>query len=108
MNQESEASERALPLQACHEVVRERDALERGAEHELPGMKDERLGVAHLHELSQVVHRLLHVDERIPRVPKDAEEAIDADVHARRLHQPIVEGIDADRAVLDEPTDRAV
>src|SRR5699024_6124389 len=41
VDQETEASKRALALEAGHEVVRQRDPLERLTEHELAGMEDE-------------------------------------------------------------------
>ena len=43
MDQEPEAAERALALDAGDEIVGDCDSLERGAEHELPGVQHERL-----------------------------------------------------------------
>ena len=80
MSSPSRPSER-LALEARDEVVGQRDPLERRAEHELARVEDERLVVADLDELGQLLHRLLHVDERVARVAKDAEEAVDPHVH---------------------------
>ena len=52
VDQQAEPSERALPLESCHEVVGQLHALERRAEHELAGMEDERLAVPDLDELA--------------------------------------------------------
>ena len=50
----------------------------------------------------------LDVDERVAVVVEDAEEAVDADVDARRLEQGIVVRIDLDAAFLQAARDRAV
>ncbi len=86
VDEEPEAAQRALALQARDEVVRQADPLERGAEHELAWVEDERLVIRHLDELGEVLHRLLDVDERVARVVKDPEEPVGPHVHARRLH----------------------
>ena len=52
----------ALTLEACDEIVGERDPLQRRRENELARVKDEGLLVLRLDELRQVLHRLLHVD----------------------------------------------
>src|SRR5215213_9993357 len=41
VDEQAEAAERALALESRDEVVRQRDALERLAEHELAGVEDE-------------------------------------------------------------------
>ena len=99
---------RDLPFEPRDEVVRQRDALERGAEHELAGMEDERLLVVDLDHLGQVLLLRLDVDEGVAGVPKDPEVAIDADVEARRLHQPRFVRLDADPTLLDEAADAPV
>ncbi len=52
-----EAPERALAVEAGDEVVRQADALERRAEHELAGVQDERAAVVDLDQLGQIGHR---------------------------------------------------
>jgi hypothetical protein len=108
VDQEAEPAERALPLQARDQVVGETDPLERRAEHELAWVEDEGLRVLHLLQFREFLHRLLHVDEGIAGVTEDAEETVDAHVHARRLHELLVEGIDADSSFLEEPADRPI
>ena len=66
------------------------------------------MSLVDLHELGQVLLRLLHVDERVARVAEDAEVAVDADVHARRLEQRLVVGLDLDAALVEQARDRAV
>ena len=104
---EPEAAETRLPFQARDEIVRQRHALERRAEHELAGVEDERLAVD-LDELRQVLLRLLDVDVRVARVAEDAEVAVDAHVHARRLEQGLVVRVDPDAALAEQASDRAV
>ena len=108
VDEQAEAAERALPLEARDEVVGEPHALERRAEDELAGVEDERRLVVDLDEAGQVLLRLLDVDERVARVVEDAEVAVDAHVHARRLEQRGVVRIDLDRPVLEPALDRAV
>ena len=69
-------------------------------------MEDERLFVVlHLDELRERLLRLLHIDIGIPRVVEDAEEAVDADVNARRLQERGVIRVDPDATLGDEPFD---
>ncbi len=49
-----------------------------------------------------------HVDERVAGVVKDAEVPVDAHVHARRLEQRRIVGVDLDRAFVESPLDRPV
>ena len=97
-----------LPLQSGDEVVGQRHALERRSEDELARVEDERLVVRHLDELRELLLLGLDVDERVARVPEHAEQAVAADVEARRLHETGVVGVDADPARLDQPPDGAV
>ena len=97
-----------LSLQSGDEVVGERDALERRAEHELAGVEDERLLAVDLDQLRQVLLRLLHVDVRVARVAEDAEVAVDAHVDARRLEQRLVVRVDPDPALGQQAPDRPV
>ena len=108
VDQQPEPAERALPLEARHEIVGKPNALERRAEHELAGVQDERPVVLDLDELRQLVLRLLDVDVRIARVVEDAEVPVDAHVDARGLQQRLVVGIDLDPALAEEPRDRPV
>jgi hypothetical protein len=61
-----------------------------------------------LHELGQVLLRLLDVDVRVARVVEDAEVAIDPYVDARRLEKRFVVGVDLDPSLVDQPPNRAV
>ena len=72
VDQQAEPAEARLALQARDEVVGDRDALQRGPQHELPGMQDERLVGLRLDELGEVL-LLLHVDERVPVVAEHPE-----------------------------------
>ena len=64
--------------------------------------------VLDLDELGQPLLLGLHVDVRVPRVPEHPEQAVDADVEARRLHELRVVRVDTDPTRLDETPDRAV
>ena len=108
VDQQAEAAERALAVEPADEVVGQRHALERRAEHELARVEDERLVAVDLDELGQILLRLLDVDERIARVAEDAEVAVDAHVDARRLEQRLVVGVDADPPFGEQSPDRAV
>src|SRR5581483_6088317 len=106
-DQQPEPAQARLALEPGDEVVREPHALEGRAEHELARVEDERL-LADLDELRQLLLRLLAVDERVAAVAEDAEVAVDADVHARRLEERGIVGADLDPALLEQPGDRAV
>src|SRR4051794_10256264 len=108
MDEEPEASERALALQARYEIVGQPHALQRRPEDELAGVEDERLLARDLDELGQLLLRLLHVDVRVARVVEDAEEAIDPHVEARRLQQSLVVRVDPDPSLAYQPLDRPV
>src|SRR5919198_4140443 len=108
MDQEPEPAERALPLEAGHQVVRERDALERLTEDKLPGMQDEGRVASDLDELGELLHRLPYVDVGIARVVEDPEAAVHPHVHARWLDEGGVEGVDHDPPRFDLSADRAV
>ena len=100
--------ERALPFEAGDEIVRQLHPLERRAEHELAGVKDERIAVLDLHELRQPLLLALDVDVGIAVVAKDPKQAVDANIEARRLHQRRVVRIDHDPALVDQSRDRPV
>src|SRR5204863_10005463 len=65
------SAERALALQPRDQVVGQRHALERRAEHELAGVEDEGPVVVDLDQLGQLLLRLLDVDERVAGVVED-------------------------------------
>src|SRR4029079_19824226 len=94
VDEETQPAKRRFSLEPGHEVVRERDALERRAEDELARMEDEGLRVLDLDELGQPLLLGLHVDVRVPRVPEHPEQAVDAAVEARRLHELRVVRVD--------------
>ena len=100
--------EAGLALQARDEVVGQRHALERLAEHELARVEDEGLAAVHLHQLGEVLHRLAHVDVGVAGVVEDAEAAVHAHVHAGGLNEALVERLDHDALGLDLGQDGAV
>ena len=109
MDEEAESSKRAFPFEPRDEIIRQADALERRAEHELARVEDERLLVVRdLDELGEVLHRLLDVDVRVARVAEDAEKPVDAHVHARGLEEVLGVRIDADASLFEQPADGAV
>ena len=103
-----EPAEARLPFESRDEVVGERDALERGPEHELAGVEDERLVVVDLDELGEILLVRLHVDVRVAGVAEHSEVAVDANVEARRLHQLRRVRIDADPALVEKAADGAI
>ena len=105
VDQQAEAAERALALQARDEIVGERDPLERRAEHELAGMQDERTTVLDLDQLREVFLRLLRVDVGRRVVAEDSEQAVDVEVDGRRLDRAVVERVDDDPARRELLTD---
>ena len=108
MDQQAEPAKRALALQPGDDVVGQPHPLEGLAEHELARVEDERLVVADLDQLGQVLHRLAHVDVGVAGVVEDAELAVDPHVDARRLDQLGIEGVEDDPPGLDLLPDRAV
>src|SRR5207247_443482 len=72
------------------------------------GMEDERMIAVHLDELRQLLLLDLDVDERVAVVVKDPEDAVDADVHARRLEERLVVRIDLDASFNEVAGDRRV
>ena len=108
VDEQAEAAQRALSLEARDEIVGKLHALERRAEHELAGVEDERPVLLDLDLLGQLFLGLLDVDVRIARVVEDPEVPVDAHVDARRLEERRVIRVDLDAAVGDEPLDGAV
>ena len=91
-------AQRALPLEPGHEVVREGDALEGGAEHELAGVEDEGALLLDLDELGEVLLPLLRVDEGRGVVAEDTEVPIDVEIDRRGLDRVVAERFDHDAA----------
>ena len=85
VDEEAEPAKTALSLEPRHEIVGQRDALERGAEHELAGVEDERAVVADLDQLGEILLVLLRVDVGRGVVAEHAEVAVDVQVDRRRL-----------------------
>src|SRR5947208_3305920 len=65
VDEQAEPAEARLPFETRDQVIGERDPLERRPQHELAGVEDERPLAVDLHELGQVLLRLLDVDVRI-------------------------------------------
>ena len=71
-------------------------------------MQDERRVFLDLDQLREVLLLLPHVDVGIAVVVENPEIAVDAHVHARRLQQRIVVGVDLDAPFGQEARDRPV
>src|SRR5215210_159805 len=108
VDQQTEATKRALAFESSDQVVGQTHPLERRAEDELARVQDEGPLVVDLDELRQLLLRRFEVDERLARVVEDAEEAVDAYVNARGLNQRLVVRLDPDSFFLQEAPDRPV
>ncbi|GMU78917.1 MAG: hypothetical protein AMXMBFR46_17100 [Acidimicrobiia bacterium] len=108
VGEQPEASERALAVETGGEVVGQHHPLERRRENELSRVEDERVGVAHLHELGEVLLGLLRVDEGRGVVAEHPEVAVDAQVDRRRLDRPVHHRLDDDAPRGDGLADRDV
>jgi hypothetical protein len=108
VDDQAQPAQRALSLEPCDEIVGELDPLEGLPEHELTGMKDERLAVLDRDQLGQLLHRLPHVDKWVARVVEDAEAPIHPHVDARRLHQRLVVGVEDQPSGGDFLLDRPI
>lgn len=82
-------------LQTSGEVVGQGDELERRAEHELAGVQHERLTVLRFDQRGELVLLLGRVDVGVASVVENPEHAVKADVDAGRLHQRVIERLDA-------------
>ncbi len=98
VDEQAEATEAALALEARDEVVGDGDGLEGGAEDELAGVQDEGLVLADLDELGEVFEVLLHVDEPEGVVAEHPEVTVDAQVDRARLDGVVAERLDHDAA----------
>ena len=68
MDEQADASEAALALQAGHQVVGQLDVFQRAAQDELAGVEDELLVALYFDFLSQVGLGLAHVNVGAPGV----------------------------------------
>ena len=80
MDQQTEATERGLALEAGHEIVGQGHAFERRAQHELTRMQDEGLVRLRLDQLREIGLLLLHVDVGVAGVREDPELRVDVQV----------------------------
>ena len=101
MNQQPEAAQRALALEATDEVVRQSHALGGRAEHELARMQNERLLVTALDEFGQFFEVLLDVDDGHGVVAEHAEIRVEVKVDRRWLHARVDVRIDDDAPGCD-------
>ena len=95
MGQEAEPAEGRLAFQPACQVVGQGAPLERRAEDELTGVQDEGLALLRLDQAGEIVLPDRRVDVRVSGVVEDAEQVVEADVDARRLHEVGVERVDA-------------
>jgi hypothetical protein len=107
VDQQPEATERALAVEAGDEVFGKPDPLERRPEHELARVEDEG-AILDRDQLGQLLLLDLDVDVGISVVVEDAKQAVDADVDARGLQERLVVGVDLEASLVQEPGDRGV
>ena len=108
MDLQAEASKRAFALEARDDVVTQGDALERGAEHKLARVQNERPAVGDLDQLGQFGLLLFDVDVAVATVAKDAEATIASYVDAGRLNQRLVERIERNAPCRNRGADSTV
>ena len=99
MDDQPEAADARLALDAGDDVVGQLDPLERAPEAELARVDHERLVVADHDLLGEARGRLAQVDRRGAVVVEHAERVAEAQVDARRLDQARIPGLDPDPAV---------
>ena len=97
-----------LPLDATDEVVADAHPLVGRPEHELPRVEHEHAVLGHLDELGEVGLVQLHVDRAGRVVAEHPEQPAHAEVDRRRLHAPLVVGLDHDAAGAQRLLDRSV
>ena len=71
-------------------------------------MEDERVAVADLDDLGEVLLRFLRIDVRRRVVAEHAEVPVDPQVDRRRLHVALVERVDDDATGVERLTDGSV
>ena len=108
MDEETEATEAGLALEAGDEVVGEGNTFERRAEDELTRVQDERGAVGDLHELGEILLRELGVDVGRRVVAEHAEVAVAVQVDGGRLDRRVAERLDHDAARRELLADRDV
>jgi hypothetical protein len=108
VDEQAQAPQRAFPFEPTDEIIREADALERRAQHELAGMQDERFITDDLDQLGEL--RLIGpgVDHRGAIVSEHPKPVPHVQVDARRLDRVGQVRIDDDPAGVDLAPDVAV
>ena len=86
MNDQPDASKAALALQPRHQIVGQLYVLQRTAQHEFPGMKDEGSVVTNFYDFGKVFQPYLDVYMRASRVGEDENLAVQTKVDAGRLN----------------------
>jgi hypothetical protein len=108
VDEQPQPAETRFPFQPRDEIVRKRDPLQGGSEHEFARVQDECLVALDLDELRQVLLLRLDVDVRVAGIAENAEVAVDPHVERRRLHEVGLERLDADAPVGQQLPDRPV
>jgi hypothetical protein len=72
---------------------------------ELARVEDQRILVAHVHQLGQVLLVLADVDDPAGVVAEDPEVAVHMEIHRRRLDAALPQGVDDDAAGVERLTD---
>ena len=90
------------------QVVRHRDRFQGRPEHELAGVKHERLAILDPHVLGQVLGRLSEVDGGQAVVVKDAEEGPELQVDAGGLDHRGSQRLDPDAACVEQAANRCI
>ena len=108
VDQESDAPEAALTLEAGDEVVGQFDVFEGAAEDELAGVEDELVVALDLHLLGEVRLGLAHIDVGATRVGEDEEPIVEVEVDAGRLDIIEIDWIDDDPTLIEFTADGAV
>ena len=108
VDQQPEPAQRALALEPRHEIVGQRDPLERRPEHELARVQNEAAFAPDLDQLGEVFLRELRVDVGRRVVAEHPKEAVDAQVDRRRLHAAVHQRVDDDAALGERLVNRDV
>ena len=108
MDQQAQAAQRRLALQAGHQVVGQSHPLQGRAQYELARMQDERVVGVDLHQGGELRQVLLHVDMAHGVVAEHPEPVPQAQVHRRRLHRALVQRVDHNVAGVERLPDGAV
>ena len=95
VGEQAETAEGGLALEAAGQIVGQGAALQRGAQHELAGMRTKGSPSAACTRLVSSSLLLGRVDVGVAGAVEDTKEVVQAYVYARRLHQCVVERVDA-------------